>query len=109
MNCRYQASLKDVPTFNGDRILVMKFPYDMPFLPGASEPQRWDVVVFRYPEEPEISYIKRLVGLSGEELRIWFGDVYIRLPGEQGVPSRAEASATPARDGDDGLRRSPSP
>lgn len=81
VNCRYQASLVDAPTFNGDRILVMKFPYDMPSLPGASTPERWDVVVFRYPEEPEVSYIKRLVGLPGEELRIWHGDVFIRPPG----------------------------
>src|SRR4051794_30916757 len=56
----------------------MKFPYDMPFLPGSSPPERWDVVVFRYPEEPEVSYIKRLVGLPGEELRVYFGDVYIK-------------------------------
>jgi len=80
-NCRYQAKLSDEPTFNGDRILVMKFPYDMPSLPGAGGPDRWDVVVFRYPEEPEVSYIKRLVGLPGEELRIWFGDIYIKPPG----------------------------
>src|SRR5262249_19885836 len=58
VNCRYQAPVGDAPTFNGDRILVMKFLYDMPFLPGASGPSRWDVVVFRYPEEPEVSYIK---------------------------------------------------
>lgn len=81
VNCRYQARVDDTPTFNGDRILVMKFPYDMPFLPGASDPSRWDVVVFRYPEEPEVSYIKRLVGLPGESLRIWFGDIYIKSPG----------------------------
>jgi signal peptidase I len=73
--------VSEAPTFNGDRILVMKFPYDMPFLPGAGGPNRWDVVVFRYPEEPEVSYIKRLVGLPGEELRIWYGDVYIKPPG----------------------------
>jgi signal peptidase I len=81
VNCRYRASLADQPSFNGDRILVMKFPYDMPFLPGASNPERWDVVVFRYPEEPEVSYIKRLVGLPGETLRIWHGDIYIKSPG----------------------------
>jgi signal peptidase I len=81
VNCRYQATLADAPTFNGDRILVMKFIYDMPFLPGASDPRRWDVVVFRYPEEPEVSYIKRLVGLPGEELRVWHGDIYIKPPG----------------------------
>ena len=65
-----QARVDDEPSFKGDRILVMKFPYDLPFLPGSSAPQRWDVVVFRYPEEPEVSYIKRLVGLPGEELRV---------------------------------------
>jgi signal peptidase I len=81
VNCRFQARVDDAPSFKGDRILVMKFPYDMPFLPGSSPPQRWDVVVFRYPEEPEVSYIKRLVGLPGEELSIYFGDVYLRQPG----------------------------
>jgi signal peptidase I len=82
VNCRFKANLAGHQTFNGDRILVMKFPYDMPNLPGSSSPSRWDVVVFRYPEDPEISYIKRLVGLPGEVLRVWFGDVYIKPPGE---------------------------
>jgi signal peptidase I len=84
VNCRYQARgpvVEDAPSFNGDRILVMKFPYEMPFLPGSSNPRRWDVVVFRYPEEPEVSYIKRLVGLPGEELRIQHGDIFIKPPG----------------------------
>jgi signal peptidase I len=81
VNCRYRAKVLDQPSFKGDRILVMKFPYDMPFLPGSSAPKRWDVVVFRYPEEPEVSYIKRLVGLPGETLRIWYGDVFIKPPG----------------------------
>jgi signal peptidase I len=83
VNCRYQARVNDTPSFKGDRILVMKFPYDLPFLPGASPPQRWDVVVFRYPEEPEVSYIKRLVGLPGEELSVYFGDIYIKAPGSK--------------------------
>jgi signal peptidase I len=82
-NCRFQARVDQGPSFKGDRILVMKFPYDLPFLPGSSPPQRWDVVVFRYPEEPEVSYIKRLVGLPGEELWIYFGDIYIRAPGSR--------------------------
>ena len=81
VNCRYQARVDDEPSFKGDRILVMKFPYDMPNLPGSAGPTRWDVVVFRYPEEPEVSYIKRLVGLPGETLRIWHGDVFIKPPG----------------------------
>jgi len=85
VNCRHQATrLDEAPSFKGDRILVMMFPYDLPFLPGASEPERWDVVVFRYPEEPEVSYIKRLVGLPGEVVRIHHGDVYVKSPDRPG-------------------------
>ena len=82
VNCRYQAThSNETPSFKGDRILVMMFPYDLPFLPGSGPPERWDVVVFRYPEEPEVSYIKRLVGLPGETIRIYHGDVYVKPPG----------------------------
>jgi len=80
-NCRHQARLDGTPSFKGDRILVMMFPYDLAFLPGSRPPSRWDVVVFRYPEKPEDSYIKRLVGLPGETIRIFHGDVYIKPPG----------------------------
>jgi signal peptidase I len=41
------------PSFSGDRIVVDKFSYDY------SGPQRWDVVVFRYPEDAKVNYIKR--------------------------------------------------
>ncbi len=85
VNCRYQdTELGDKPSFKGDRILVMMFPYDLPFLPGSGPPERWDVVVFRYPEEPEVSYIKRLAGLPGEVIRIAHGDVYVKAPGAGG-------------------------
>ena len=80
-NCRFQARLDETPSFKGDRILVMMFPYDLPFLPGSGPPERWDVVVFRYPEEPEVSYIKRLVGLPGETIRIYHGDVFVKGAG----------------------------
>lgn len=72
-NCRYQMSesaIKDLPVFKGDRILVNKFPYEF------GDPERWDVVVFKYPEHPETNYIKRLVGLPGETIEIRHGDVY---------------------------------
>jgi signal peptidase I len=77
-NCRNLARLDKFPSFKGDRILVMMFPYDLPFLPASHSPERWDVVVFRYPEEPEVSYIKRLVGLPNETIRISHGDVYVK-------------------------------
>jgi signal peptidase I len=57
--------------FNGDRILVMKCIYQI------FEPQRWDVVVFKNPLEPKVSYIKRLVAKPGETVEIIDGDIYI--------------------------------
>ncbi len=80
-NCRFASATGDEPSFKGDRILVMKFPYELPFLPGSGGPQRWDVVVFHYPEKPEQNYIKRLVGLPGEELRIYRGNLFVRPNG----------------------------
>jgi signal peptidase I len=82
VNCRYQARMEETPSFKGDRILVMMFPYDLPFLPGSRPPERWDVVVFRYPEEPEVSYIKRLIGLPGETIRIRHGDIFVKKVGQ---------------------------
>jgi signal peptidase I len=63
------------PSFSGDRILVNKFAYDF------AEPERWDVVVFRYPEDAKINYIKRLVGLPGETVSIAAGDIWTSRDG----------------------------
>ncbi len=81
-NCRYENVVFDeraphdlgLLAFKGDRILVNKFPYEF------WEPNRWDVVVFKYPEDPKTNYIKRLVGLPGEEIKIERGDVFVRKP-----------------------------
>lgn len=58
----------------GDRILVLKWPYDI----GGSllKPHRWDVVVFKDPQDGETNFIKRLIGLPGEVLEIIDGDIY---------------------------------
>jgi signal peptidase I len=58
-------------SYNGDRILVNKYVYTF------SEPERWDVVVFKFPGDAKINYIKRLVGLPGETLRVYQGDLFI--------------------------------
>ncbi|MEA3277086.1 MAG: signal peptidase I [Pseudomonadota bacterium] len=58
----------------GDFILVNKFAYGLrwPVLNSkfveVDEPQRGDVVVFRFPQEPTIDYIKRVVGVPGDEV-----------------------------------------
>ncbi len=76
--CRFAANVgpgHDHPTYGGDRILVSKFAYEF------GEPERWDVVVFKFPAESQTNYIKRCVGLPGETLRIWHGDLYVKPPG----------------------------
>lgn len=57
-------------SFNGDRILVSKFAYSL------AEPERWDVIVFKYPGNAKQNYIKRLIGLPGETIMIRHGDIY---------------------------------
>jgi signal peptidase I len=78
-NCRFPMSTdpessegRKWPAYNGDRILVAKFPYDF------AEPKRWDVVVFRFPGNGNMNFIKRLVGLPRETVKIEQGDIYIK-------------------------------
>lgn len=102
-NCFFNMDIRNNSPHGGNRLFVNKFIYDF------SKPQRWDVVVFKYPlaevtckecgyvmEDREVveglkcrrcgssrlkekhkNYIKRLVGLPGEELQIVGGDLYI--------------------------------
>lgn len=79
--CRYTALLgpsnpqhQTYPSYSGDRILVSKFAYDF------ADPQRWDVIVFKFPgdatTDSRTNFIKRLVGLPGETIRIQHGDLW---------------------------------
>ena len=68
---------KSYSSYHGDRILVAKFPYRF------SDPERFDVVVFKFPDQARTNYIKRLIGLPGETVRIYRGDIYIKGPGEK--------------------------
>jgi signal peptidase I len=64
-----------IPTLAiGDLILVNKFHYGVRLpvintkLIANKDPQRGDVMVFRYPVDPSVDYIKRVVGLPGDEV-----------------------------------------
>jgi len=72
-NCFLQQTIppRGAPLFSGDRVLVLKFLYDF------EEPKRWDVIVFRNPNEPAQNYIKRLVALPDETMELRDGDVTI--------------------------------
>ena len=66
-----------MPTLlDGDFIIVNKYAYGLRLpvlnrkLVATGEPQRGDVVVFRYPLDPSTNFIKRLVGLPGDHVEV---------------------------------------
>ena len=73
----------------GDRLFVTKFSYgyskhSFPFSPKIfngrimyNSPKRGDVVVFKTPVDNRTDYIKRLIGLPGDEIQFIDGDIYI--------------------------------
>ncbi|MGH8258942.1 MAG: signal peptidase I [Steroidobacteraceae bacterium] len=76
-----------MPTLqDGDFILVNKFDYGLRLpvidkkIVAIGEPHRGDVVVFRYPPDPSVNYIKRLVGLPGD--RVSVHDDMVTINGE---------------------------
>ena len=56
---------------NGEFVIVNKLAYRF------GEPTIGDVIVFHYPRDPEQEYIKRVLGLSGDQVRIAAGQVYV--------------------------------
>lgn len=73
-----------LPTLEvGDYILVNKFAYGlrMPVLGvkmvEVGEPARGDIIVFKYPENPSINFIKRLVGLPGDRIIVDGNQVFV--------------------------------
>ena len=80
--CRYTQMLDpgsqpNDASFSGDRIIVGKFAYDL------ADPQRWDVIVFKFPHDARENYIKRLVFLPNETGRIVGGNVYATTTGNE--------------------------
>jgi signal peptidase I len=72
----------------GDFILVNKFSYgfkvpfsdwfsDPTYITGPAKPERGDIVVFKYPKDTSLNYIKRVVGLPGDSVEVIDKVVYV--------------------------------
>ncbi|MDF1631872.1 signal peptidase I [Mycoplana sp. MJR14] len=73
----------------GDYLFVNKFSYgyskySLPFSPDlfsgrifGSDPKRGDIVVFRFPPNPDIDYIKRVIGLPGDRIQVRDSVLYV--------------------------------
>jgi signal peptidase I len=55
----------------GEFVLVSKVAYKI------GEPRHGDVVVFHYPRDPSEDYVKRIIGLPGDEIVVNSGEVYV--------------------------------
>lgn len=78
---------KEVGIF--DRVLVNKFAYLI------DEPERYDVVVFKYPLDRSKNYIKRLCGLGGEKVSLFNGNIYVSEKDASGAWSKEKIARKP--------------
>jgi signal peptidase I len=61
-----------VPTLvTGEYVIVSRMSYRF------NTPQRGDIIVFHFPRDPKEEYIKRIIGLPGDEVQVMNGQVYI--------------------------------
>jgi len=68
----YIPSRSMVPALKpGDRIIVSKFDY------WFKQPHRGEVIVFKYPVNPDTDFVKRIIGLGGDTLAIRDNNLYI--------------------------------
>ena len=87
----------------GDYLFVTKWAYgysnhSLPFSPNlfsgriwSSQPERGDVVVFKFPPNPSLDYIKRVVGLPGDRVQMRNGQLFIN---DVAVPREKVAEIT---------------
>ena len=80
-----------------DHILVNKLaygihvPFSKAWIVQWAEPRRGDIVVFRFPQSPEVFYVKRAIGLPGDRVSIEQGILHIN-----DVPVKLEKTSSPA-------------
>jgi signal peptidase I len=79
-----------------DHILVLKssmglrVPFTEHWLLKWREPQRGDILVFKYPENPKVYYIKRLIGLPGDKINIDNGKITVNGTSWQLTPDKVQ-------------------
>lgn len=71
VNSRIPSGSMENTIMTGDKLIALRTAY------WFHEPERGDIVVFEYPDDPEELFIKRIIGLPGEKVEIIDGKVYI--------------------------------
>lgn len=71
VNAKVPSGSMENTIMTNDRLVAFRLSYTF------SEPERGDIVVFKYPDDESILYIKRIIGLPGETVEIREGKVFI--------------------------------
>ena len=73
VNAQVPTGSMETTIMTGDRILALRTSY------WFDQPQRGEVVVFRYPDDPEQKtlYVKRIIGMGGDVVKVENGNVYV--------------------------------
>ena len=103
---RVDGSSMDDTLANGEIMLVSKYDYSTTWLSffwqdnGTKEnapkitfggnPQRFDVVICRYPGRGDTNFVKRVVGLPGDTIRLEDGYLYVKEAGQDEEGSRTD-------------------
>ena len=102
----------------GDYLFVTKWAYgysrhSLPFSPPifsgriwGSAPQRGDVAVFKFPPNPSLDYIKRVIGLPGDKIQMKDGQLFINGAGRPARQGRADRQSRHHRGRSPGRRLS---
>lgn len=71
VNAVVPSSSMETTIMTGDRVIGFRLAYNF------SDPKRGDIMIFKFPDDESKLYIKRLIGLPGETVEIYDGNVYI--------------------------------
>jgi signal peptidase I len=71
VNAQIPSESMENTIMTGDRIIGNRLAY------RTGIPQRYDIIIFKYPDDESVYYIKRIIGLPGETVTIIDGKVYI--------------------------------
>ena len=71
INAKIPSESMENTIMTGDRVIGNRFAYSF------SDPQRFDIIIFRYPDDERQLFIKRIIGLPGETVEIRDGKIYL--------------------------------
>ena len=71
INARVPSGSMEETIMTGDRVFGNRLAYI------KDDPERFDIVIFKYPDDPSQLFVKRVIGLPGETIQIKEGKVYI--------------------------------